>query len=167
MNEFERLRIRTGATFSKDKTFRYELWREWGNDHQELLFIMCNPSIADEVRDDPTQRRVRGYAKAWGYEGYTVANIFALVSTDPRKLKQCPDPVGPENDAWLIDLHLGSKLTVAAWGTWGKVMGRGAQVAEELSALGPLSCLGRNADGSPKHPLYLRKDLKPVPYVLS
>jgi hypothetical protein len=44
--------------------------------------------------------------------------------------------------------------------------GRGAQVARLLAAAGiGLRCFAINADGSPKHPLYVRRDavLRPYP----
>jgi hypothetical protein len=150
------------AIFSEDRKFRYELTRKWGSaDPHRLLFIMLNPSIADEQVDDPTQRRCRGFAKSLGFDGYTVANIFALVSTDPTKLQRASNIIGVENDAYLNLLHSISDMTIAAWGTWGKILSRGTLVARSLSVIKPLMCLGQNKDGSPKHPLYLRHDVTP------
>jgi hypothetical protein len=150
------------AIFSEGRKFRYELTRKWGSaDPHKLLFVMLNPSIADEQTDDPTQRRCRGFAKTLGFDGYTVANIFALVSTDPTKLQRASNIVGAENDAYLNRLHRISDMTIAAWGTWGKILSRGVLVARSLSTIKPLMCLGQNKDGSPKHPLYLRHELTP------
>jgi hypothetical protein len=149
------------ASFSEDKKYRYELTRSWGGNPHDLLFVMLNPSIADEVIDDPTQRRCRGFTKSLRFEGYTVVNIFAIVSTDPTILKTTIDPIGPYNDDHLRTCHRISTMTIAAWGTWGRLFNRGIIVQNTLAKIKPLMCLGQNQDRSPKHPLYLRADTKP------
>ena len=149
----------SGATFSPDRKYRYKLWRAWNSDRR-LLFIMLNPSIADEERDDATQRRCRRFAKDWGFGGYTVGNLFALVSTDPKGLKTEPEPIGPENDDYLTAMHKAHSLTVVAWGTHGTLGGRDRKVLQELLKSGPVFCLGLNKDGTPKHPLYVRADTR-------
>jgi hypothetical protein len=90
-----------------------------------------------------------------------MTNIFAYRATDPREMKTQRDPVGTENNRWLTQVAYCSQLRVAAWGTHGSYRGRDREVLELLP---DLHCLGVNKDGSPKHPLYLRKDLKPIPY---
>jgi len=151
-----------GALFSEDRTYRYRLWRQWGqkSTRASIFFICLNPSIADETRDDPTQRRLRGYASAWGYDGYIMGNIFAYISTDPKALKTVADPIGPENDMHLKTMQERSEMTVVAWGTWGKLLGRDAQVLDLLQRRN-VFCFGVNKDGTPKHPLYLKAHLNP------
>ena len=155
---------RTGAIFSSDRKYRYVLWRIWNSERPKVLFIMLNPSIADEVRDDPTQRRCRRYAQRWGFGGYYVGNIFAIVSTDPRRLKEVDDPVGTENNSYLQKLHTESASTVIAWGTWGNLHGRNIEVLSLLKKIKPVKCLGLCMDGNPKHPLYLKVGLVPMEY---
>ena len=58
-----------GAQLSQCRRFRYRLWRVWDGALPSVLFIMLNPSIADECDDDPTIRRCIGFAKAWGFGG--------------------------------------------------------------------------------------------------
>lgn len=152
-----------GAKFSDDRIYRYALWRVWNPSRPRLLFIMLNPSIANEVVDDPTQRRCRRYTREWGYGGYMAGNIFAYVSTEPKKLKIVGDPIGPENDSYLKRMHADCALTVAAWGRWGNLKGRGRAVLKMLQETKSVMSLGTNGDGTPKHPLYLKADLKPRP----
>ncbi|MGF6870951.1 DUF1643 domain-containing protein [Paraburkholderia sp. MM5477-R1] len=68
------------------------------------VFVMLNPSTADEEQDDPTIRRCRGFARLWDCNGISVANLYALRSTDPAGLWVHPDPVGPDNDAHLCQI---------------------------------------------------------------
>jgi hypothetical protein len=148
-----------GVVFSADRRYRYLLSRPGP---RPVTFLMLNPSTADEVNDDPTIRRCRGYSRDWGFDGVIIANAFAWRSTDPNALYDLADPVGPDNDMWILEAA--SRAVgpiVCGWGKHGKLHGRGAAVAALLRAHGhrPMT-FGLNLDGSPKHPLYLRADLQ-------
>ena len=149
------------AFFSKDRQYRYALWRTWDNELPKVLFIGLNPSTATETKNDPTIRRCMGYAKDWGYGGYIMGNIFAFRSTNPTNLKKINDPIGPENDYWLKKLHEEANLTIAAWGTHGEFMNRGQAVFDLIP---DIQCLRITKHGYPSHPLYLPKNLKPIPF---
>ena len=84
------------AIFSGDRRYRYLLIRRVGTSQSRVLFIMLNPSAADEVRDDPTIRRCIGFARDWGFGLLEVVNLFALMSTNPKTLLDAEDPVGPD-----------------------------------------------------------------------
>jgi hypothetical protein len=78
-----------------------------------------------------------------------------------------PDPVGPENDKYLIKMADRSSLIVFAYGKPHKILRyRGPEVAKLLSRGGsrPLHVLKLCQDGTPSHPLYLKGNLKPVPW---
>lgn len=129
-----------------------------------VAFVLLNPSTADEREDDPTIRRCTGYAKAWGYGGLVLGNIFAFRATDPKLMKVARDPVGPENDAWLqkIASQVGTGHLICGWGAYGKHQGRGAAVLALLIGFGHApKALAMTAAGMPGHPLYLRADLEP------
>lgn len=144
------------ATFSLCRTWRYALTRRWQPNTVGIAFLMLNPSTADAFELDPTVRRCIGFAKAWGYGGLLVLNLFGLRSTDPRGLKTHPDPVGPDNDTVIGQwLDLLSGPVVAAWGVHGAYQQRDRQVAKLVAAHGKrLMCLGTTKDGHPLHPLY-------------
>ena len=154
---------RPTAEFSPCRTYRYVLRRTWSAG-PAVGFILLNPSTADETENDPTIRRCIGYAKAWGYGSLVLGNLFALRSTDPKGLRQVADPVGPDNDDWLLRIakEAGGKV-ICGWGNHGALNGRGRAVAVNLAAAGvrPLA-LTVTTDGSPGHPLYLRGGLKPL-----
>jgi len=149
------------AIISPCGTYRYLLKR-----HAEsmspmkttALFVMLNPSTADSRFDDPTIRRRRGFAKLWDCNGISVANLYALRSTDPVALWSHPDPVGPDNDDYLWNFARECGDVVCAWGSNAKPE-RAARVASILIDAGArLWCLGTTKDGSPRHPLYVRSD---------
>ena len=148
------------TVFSPCRTYRYTLWREWIGGDGYAMFVGLNPSTADETQDDPTIRRCIAFAKAWGYAGLCMTNLFAFRATDPKDMKAAADPVGPENDYHLLRLWADAGVVVAAWGANGTHRGRDAEVAKMLR---PLHCLALTKDGHPGHPLYLRKTLTPVP----
>lgn len=154
----------SSADFSPCRSWRYRLDRVWNRDAGLIAWIMCNPSVADEDRLDPTLRRVRGFTESWGYGGFVVVNLFALVSTDPRGLAQHPDPIGERNDdtlAGVVDLD--TSAVVVAWGCiGGRYPDRVDSVTNRLHD-GTL-CLGLTKGGHPKHPLYVSASTKPVRY---
>jgi hypothetical protein len=132
------------------------------------LFVMLNPSTADETTNDPTITRCIGFARDWGYGALAVGNLFALRSTDPAALADHPDPLGPYNWHWLTRLAVEADVVVAAWGASAIAATRAVTTLALLarhSASG-VRCLGLTKDGHPRHPLYVRADAEPVPYVL-
>lgn len=152
------------AGFSPDRGYRYWLTRNWsvGPLTHPLVVIGLNPSTADEKTDDPTIRRCIGYGKLWGHDGLVMLNLFAIRGTDPEILRRPGDMVGPDNDRTLLD-SCESRFVLAAWGDWGRIQNRAACVREMLDQHGVrLHCLGTNKSGHPKHPLYLRRDAKPI-----
>ena len=162
--------IKRSAIFSPCRTYRYALWRpvldpdpDWQElfPNQYVLFVGLNPSTADEIHDDQTIRRCIGYARAWGFGGLCMANLFAFRATDPKDMKRAADPIGPDNDLHLIQLAAGAGLVVAAWGTQGSYLDRNTTV---MSLLPGLYCLRTTKDGHPAHPSRLPKDLLPTPW---
>ena len=152
---------RRTAIFSECGTYRYQLIVREPRGFGVATFVMLNPSTADEMKDDPTVRRCRGFAVRWGFQEVRVVNLFALRSTDPKALYSDASPVGPENDAAIVGAAMTSDRVVAAWGVHGSLLGRDKAVSELLYRFN-ISCLGRTKDGSPKHPLYLKSDSKLV-----
>lgn len=151
------------AKFSPCRTWRYTLTRVINAfaEHPLMTFCMLNPSTADETQDDPTIRRCIGFAHRTGVKALVIVNLFAFRSTDPKGLLATPDPVGRENDKAIRDAFLGSSYFVAAWGAFGLANERGQVVIDMLCAMGmkrKILCLGKNGDGSPRHPLYVKAD---------
>jgi hypothetical protein len=154
--------ILRGASFSAGRDYRYSLFRRWGNADRMVNFIMLNPSTADEYTNDPTVERCEVRARSMGYGGLVVTNIFAWRSTDPRVLKTLPDPIGPDNDAAILDHASRAALVICAWGKDGALLGRGASVKRLLRDFDLHALRVSEKTGEPWHPLYLGYECQPV-----
>jgi hypothetical protein len=157
--------------FSPCRKYRYTLWRKvpvtfsfderkWSGPY--VQFIGLNPSTANEVQNDPTIRRCIDFASRWGFTQMCMTNLFGFCSAYPQEMMASADPIG-ENDRYLEEVGRNAGLIVAAWGAFSCAIERGKKVQELFK--GRLHHLGLNSDGSPKHPLYLRKDTTPIPFV--
>ena len=141
--------------------YRYRLERIWDAALAPVAFVGLNPSTADGSTDDPTLRRMMGFAREWGYGGVIVVNLFALRCTDPGAIRAAADPVGPENDRQILKAANKAGRVIAAWGTRGSFMDRD-RVCMDL--VGPVWCIRRTAGGYPSHPSRLKGGLTPIPY---
>jgi len=150
------------AEFSDCGTYRYALRRRnpipirWV---RPILFIMLNPSTADAEKNDPTIRRCIYFAGRLGGSELTVVNLFALRSTDPKKLLTHPEPIGPLNDEAIKREMDKASVIVLAWGANKAAKKRGMELLESIDhqTMFRVQCLGTNRDGSPRHPLYVKK----------
>ena len=167
-------RMPSGAIFSPCRRYRYVLWRNWNLSQPAVLFIGLNPSTADETVNDPTMRRCLDFAKAWGYGGMIVTNLFAYRATKPKDLRDAKEPIGPECDRWISTLCQYSvyqegtaygKDIILFWGNHGKWLGRDRAILQLIHPIEPNPhCLAITKQGQPAHPLYLPKSLTPIPY---
>jgi hypothetical protein len=167
----------TGALFSRDGTYRYRLWRHWGDGCTgNAIFLLLNPSTAGATHNDATIRKCLGFASRWGVQGIRVVNLFAMRSTDPEYLLIVKDPIGPDNDFHIRDVTDAKWRSdapykiVCAWGAAriGKlrrfIEARANDVYEQLLFDRQLYCLGRCMDGAPRHPLMLSYDTQLEPW---
>ncbi len=151
------------AEYSDCENYRYALTRVWDSAGQKVMFVMLNPSTATEVQNDPTVERCERRARALGFGAFRVTNIFAWRDTDPFKMRKAKEPVGPLNDKAILDGCDWADLIVAAWGTHGEHLGRGAFVEKLLrETTTPIHHLGLSKAGHPKHPLYIAYSQQPM-----
>lgn len=151
------------AYLSPCRTYRYSLTRDVAplDGDGTVTFIGLNPSTADETQDDPTIRRCVGFARRWGFAQLKMVNLYGFRATDPNDLfAHSGDVVGPDNDCTIAKVVGGSELTVCAWGAGG----RGERERDVLALVAAPHCLGLTADGSPRHPLYIKADTDPIPF---
>ena len=149
--------MQSGAVFDHSSLYRYSLWRSWSQ-LPKVGFVMLNPSQADARLNDPTIRRCIGFAQSWGYGGLEVVNLFAYRTKSPTHLRQIEDPIGADNDRYLLTLGERVDTIVLAWGNWGTLGGRDRVVLRRLNVQKNVFCLGITKTGRPRHPLYLKRD---------
>lgn len=146
------------AVLSADALYRYSLVRTFlpldpAVDKGRACWQLCNPSTADALADDPTVRKGVGFALRWGYSSIEFVNRGAYRATKPQALLTVADPIGPDNPAHVLAAFARANLVIFAWGkAWpAKRLDRLSPVFADVEAY----CLGRNGDGSPRHPLML------------
>jgi hypothetical protein len=152
------------AVYSDCEAYRYLLTRVWGQG-PKALFVMLNPSTATEVQNDPTVERCERRARALGFGAFRVTNVFAFRATDPRVMRAAADPVGPGNDAAILESVSWADKIVCAWGNHGLHLDRGRKVEVLLRQTGAaLFHLGLTGHDQPRHPLYVGYDQQPQPW---
>ena len=145
------------AEFSIDKKERYSLKREWDKSKNKILYIMLNPSKADDKKDDPTIRRLINFTKKFNYGGFLVGNIFTTITPNPKEIDKSKGISGRNLEELLKLINTVDQI-VYAWGNTTEE----PQLLKEL-VLSP-KCFGKNFNGTPKHPLYLPKNSKLIAY---
>lgn len=156
------------AIISEDNKYRYELRRIWDDSKDLVMFIMLNPSTANAEKDDPTIRRCIRFAESWGYGGILVGNLFAYRSQFPETLLlTSDDPIGDKNKDYLVKMSKECDKIICAWGNQ-HIIDKLSKKFDTYKPLEGILCelnyLELSIDGTPKHPLYLKKDLIPRKY---
>jgi hypothetical protein len=147
-----------GLSSESPPLYRYWLRRTWDGILPVMVWIMLNPSTADDQIDDPTIQACMDFARRNGYGGILVINLFAFRSPHPKVMKEAEDPIGPNNDNFILDVVSTTAreggCVIAAWGTGGSHLDRDLAVVALLEAHGvEVMCFGKTKDGHPKHPL--------------
>lgn len=163
IREREKAGTYSQVVYSDCESYRYSLTREWDTGARRVMFVMLNPSKADEIANDPTVERCERRARALGFGAFRVTNIFAWRDTDPCAMRAAVAPVGPANDDMLRDGALWADQIIAAWGAHGAHRDRGRKALALLRSCGvPLFHLGLTKEGHPRHPLYIAYAQKPL-----
>lgn len=167
---------------------RLVLGRRWVTlfPRRRALFIGLNPSTGDGRKDDPTLRRMVGFAQREGADELLVVNLLTLRTPDPKDLLRAYElgehlvHPGRGDRSVFAQLEPGrGDLVVACWGShpyqshqggkrWGPVQAlmqsRIAWWVGELNSRGhQVLAFDRHGEGEcvsgpPPHPLYLRKE---------
>ena len=161
------------AAFSPCGRYRHMLSRSWGLEdgltHGYALWIGMNPSTADAEVDDPTCRREVIYTRTrLKLSSYAKCNVMDYRATDPKTLLKltAEERASGLNLRWITDLAKGAHTVIAAWGALpAELRGHALVVESALTRLDiKLNCVGFTKDGSPRHPLYVRRDAPLLPY---
>ncbi|MEY2927549.1 MAG: hypothetical protein RL367_2026 [Pseudomonadota bacterium] len=147
------------AVFSRCGRYRYRLDRILGPGIK-AAYIGVNPSRADATSNDPTIRKLIGFAPGLGVGHWMVGNVFGFAATDIAALRDCDDPVGPGNARHLRAMLIEADLVVIGWGTLGKLPAGLRDEHRRLLGMATrlrrdLHCWGVTGDQQPRHPLML------------
>lgn len=163
---------RRETVLSKCEKYRYQLWRQTGpydpdnsSAYKFILFIGLNPSTADATLDDPTVRRLKGFAARQGYTQMALVNLYAYRSTDPKGLLNVSSPVGGMNDRYILHCAVHADKIVCCWGNGLIDERRSVEVRYGILKNFKHKCFvfGFTKNDQPKHPLYLSKDTPTIP----
>lgn len=163
--------VKGDAVFSADGRYR-PLMRRWLGDafpDRYLLFIGMNPSTADASVNDPTCAREWSFTQREGFAAMVKANVGDYRATHPKMLLE-PGVVAssPDNLPAIRQAAAGAARVIVCHGKLNKALvPAGQALVQTLHEDGhDLWCFGTNADGSPKHPLYLKGDTPLVRWTL-
>lgn len=133
-----------------------------------VVWCMRNPSTADASASDPTLRRVLGFSYRGGFRRVTIVNRRAWRATDPRQIP--PQPTAEEcteNNAHVRHALEGAAWLICGWGTNRREMPTASDGWLFSAAMRwdvQIRCLGKNADNSPRHPLYVAASTPVLPW---
>lgn len=163
--------------------YRYWLYRDWSDDRPAdstpfavpsqirskrfILWIGMNPSTAQSYVDDPTIRREIEFSRRAGLTRYLKCNVMDYRATHPNDLRgPGVTPCSDVNRGNIQEWAQAAYGIVACWGKTHKSHRKYIDnVRFDLRRFGAkVVCLGRNSDGSPKHPLYLSGDTSFEPF---
>jgi hypothetical protein len=141
--------------------WRYLLCRVWNPTRPLMGWLCCNPSDADHQDNDPSVRKMIGFARRRDAGGILLGNALAFATPYPSVLAKAADPLGPRNVEliqWLA-ANRSIDILVAGWGgalpkklrELARVTIRAASEARELWCYG--TCERQPTE--PRHPLML------------
>jgi len=146
--------------------YRYSLTQRWGQGERLITWVLLNPSMVEEMVDDPTTLKVGEFSRRWGYDRMEIVNLFALRAAGPEELSAVEDPVGPKNRWFVHQAVTNAELVVVAWGDEiGHVSSR-PKTLDDLVDLRRANvvmlCFGLTTAGNPLHPDRIPDSMIPV-----
>lgn len=155
--------MKRGAVLAFDD--RCRLLLERGEGERTAAWLMCNPSKADALVDDPTAGRVVHHSARVNCSRVLVGNVWALRATDPADLwaalarGEYTDEMHRANLDILTAIGAQADVVFVAFGAapWRKHRDAVYEALRALmvgadEAIVP-DCLGVTPDGAPLHPL--------------
>jgi hypothetical protein len=165
-----------------DGDFRWSLKRTWSRGKPRAAWLMCNPSTADGLVDDPTIRRVMAFSAAAGCGSAIVVNVFPLRTPYPAdlwpRLGDLDEEAIRKNFDTIEAAVRKADLRFVAFGA--DPFKRAPELTVQAVRLfglrqgirSPVVALGVNSTGWPLHPLArgkyaIRNGTRPVPWTFA
>lgn len=110
------------SIFSHDETHRFVLKRKYKSSREHLndgkiVFILINPSYADELLFDKTNRLASNIGLKNGYNEVVILNMFSLVTKDTKALiKNLKNANLNKNDLYIMEEVKNAERVILAWG---------------------------------------------------
>lgn len=155
--------IPKGWLYIGDETERFLLGQPG---KRNILVMGVNPSTASpgEENLDPTIRKVRTMIKEDGYDGWIMANLYPLRSTDPKNLPEQADRSLLEKNLKVLGALSKFYYIDKVWAAWGDTINTrfflGDTLYDIVDTLPDVSWYYRGIltrSKNPRHPLYMKK----------
>lgn len=167
--------FRRKALFSNDGKHRYRLIidmrpRLISLEKKQMMIIMLNPSMANHVKNDPTVRRMIGFALRDGFNVLDVHNLYTIISSKPKILINSKKKVvGLPWKSQLVKGLQQAHFVIVGWGHQTFAFDRIEEVLNVIkdNYSRPIFCLGMTNLGDPRHPLYISGDQPFVEYKIT
>jgi len=145
--------MRKNAIIDSSGNYRYLLSRIWEPALPKLLYIMLNPSKANETNEDKTSEQCLYFARKFNFGSFEIVNLYGLISTNPKNLKKSLiDPIGDKNDYFILEASFRADKIIVGWGSKYFFNNRNIIVTEILKKNGyKLFCFGKTIHGHPRH----------------
>ena len=156
----------TAQFHGPDDCYRTELAEIWDESRRPVGWLLMNPSVAGIEHADPTLIRTGNFSRKWGFGGQIIGNVHDYRITDSKLLASIQAPCSIYNDGALDRMAEQAAFVVLAFGLPPEPLrARAARVVTRLANnRHDLRYLALTADGTPRHPLYLKRDVKPEPW---
>jgi hypothetical protein len=137
-----------------------------------LTCIGINPSTARPNDLDNTLRQVRNRALLFGYDSWTMINVYPQRATNPNDLDSAPNADYHQKNLVEIEKLLANN-DVDLWAAWGTIITKRPYLKSCLSDIINIAnkynvnwfTIGKKSiAGHPHHPLYLKKELPLDPF---
>ncbi len=152
------------AEFSPCGRYRYRLSRSWGKGDEpvrRVCFCGLNPSDAGATDDDPTIRRLVGFARRWGFNELVMVNLYPWIETDSLQLFRATDPAGHGNDRVVETEARSAERFLACWGATAPEVTQERVLYPIRRAGTAIWAFALTKGRQPVHPLYLPYSIEP------
>jgi len=141
-----------------DDTARFILGK---NGTRKLFVVGLNPSTATKEKSDTTVAKMETVARKNGFDGFVMANLYPLRSTDPNGLPKVVDEDLFQNNVSRIMLLAKQEDRPVFWAAWGGDIVLRPYLSKSFCALDTLIAKINGSwvnygelrkDGHPRHP---------------
>ncbi|GAA0115727.1 DUF1643 domain-containing protein [Clostridium senegalense] len=151
--------------------YRYSLYKDWRNNKsncndKKLVCIMLNPSKAKCVEGDNTITNIINYFSKENFERLVVYNLFALMCTEPKELKNRESSYEELNIKFIKEeLKMLNNEDIIFIG-WGRIEKKSRYVKNQANSIldllypyeSKLRCFRDKNGIMPRHPVVIGKE---------